>query len=114
MTTENRRWVPPKLQQKLKNELKPSDIIATDFCLKTLRTLRKSLAATVACYATERQLLHRIIYKNHNQHRNALFWRNIIQARRFATRIEEAGLAGVLDTVRMSFYSGTLSTTMAM
>jgi hypothetical protein len=114
MTTPSRRWTAPKTNPNPKNILEPHSVTAVDACLKSLRKTRRSISATLACYSTETEILKTLYYKSKNQHKNALFWRNVAQLRRFAVRIHEVGLAGVLDTTRAAFYSNEITTTSAL
>jgi hypothetical protein len=114
MTTPQRCWTPPQANPNPKNILQPQWIVAVDACLKSLRKTRRSISATLACYSTETEILNTVYYKSKNQHKNALFWRNVAQLRRFAVRIEQVGLAGVLDTTRAAFYSNEIATSSAL
>jgi hypothetical protein len=111
--TPERRWR-LKTNSKPKDTLQGHSIAAVDVCLKSLRKTRRSISATLACYSTETEILKTVYYKSKNQHKNALFWRNIAELRRFAVRIEEAGLAGILDTTRAAFYSNEIATSSAL
>ncbi|KAG7092421.1 hypothetical protein E1B28_008777 [Marasmius oreades] len=74
-----------------------------DSILKDLKTCSKRLRTTLSSYETELKILERIYYKSKNQHRSALFWRRLVETRRFGRRIEQIGLGPFLDALRTSF-----------
>ncbi|KAF8902126.1 hypothetical protein CPB84DRAFT_1776677 [Gymnopilus junonius] len=80
---------------------------AIDTELKNLKLLGRRLQSALAIHATELQLLRRLYYKNKNQHRGALFWRNVIEMRRFLERIEKLSLLDSLNALRARFYDTT-------
>ncbi|KAF9264719.1 hypothetical protein L218DRAFT_199493 [Marasmius fiardii PR-910] len=75
-----------------------------DSILKDLKSLSKRLHTTLSGYETELKVLERIYYKSKNQHRSALFWRRVIETRRYGRRIEQIELGDFVNTLRMSFY----------
>lgn len=101
----SRRLILSKSHLKSRNNLDPIVVNAVDTCLKSLRKTSRKLPPTVSSHASETQILERIIYKNKNQHGRTLFFRNLVEIQRFATRIEEASLSKLIETTRAAFYS---------
>jgi hypothetical protein len=95
----------PKLNPKSRNNLDPVIVNAVDTCLKSLRKTSRKLSPTISSHASETQILEQIIYKSKNQHGRTLFFRNLVEIKRFATRIEEASLSKLMDSTRAAFYS---------
>ncbi|KAI0306364.1 hypothetical protein B0F90DRAFT_1689314 [Multifurca ochricompacta] len=62
------------------------------------------LSALLAQHATELVVLERIYYINNNQHRAALFWQRVVEARRHARRLKSFDLSSLVDTLRRSFH----------
>lgn len=77
---------------------------AIDAELKTLKILSRRLQSSLTILATELQVIQRLYYKNKNQHRGSLFWRNVVEVRRFMERIERLNLQGSLNDLRSKFY----------
>ncbi|CAA7271738.1 unnamed protein product [Cyclocybe aegerita] len=77
---------------------------AVDAELKALKLLSRRLQAALTSHATELQLLQRLYYKNKNQHRGSLFWRNVVEMRRYSERIENLSLSILLNGLRSSFH----------
>jgi hypothetical protein len=105
MTSKNRRLNLPKSHPKSRNDLEPALVNVVDICLKSLRKTSRKLAPTISSHASETQILERIVYKNKNQHGRTLFFRNLVEIKRCATRIEEASLSKLLEITRAAFYS---------
>jgi hypothetical protein len=105
MASNRRRLTLPKPHPKSRNNLEPVLVNAVDICLKSLRKTSRRLPSTISSHASETQILERIIYKNKSQHGRTLFFRNLVEIKRFATRIEEASLSKLIETTRAAFYS---------
>lgn len=105
MTSLKRSLTLPNRPPRAKNSLENSLISAVDECLKSLRKSSRKLPPTDASHALETQILERILYKNKNQHGRTLFYRNLMEIKRLAARIEEASLSKLLEAIRSAFYS---------
>ena len=75
-----------------------------DTCLKNLKLLNRQLHTLAITHATELQILQRLYYKNKNQHRGSLFWRKVIEIRRYSERIEQHKSHILIDDFRCTFY----------
>ncbi|KAI0283145.1 hypothetical protein BGY98DRAFT_880055, partial [Russula aff. rugulosa BPL654] len=76
--------------------------------LKSLKSHTRTLSALFAQHATELAVLERIYYLNNNQHRPALFWQRIVEARRYSRRLRSLDVPSLVDGLRRSFYGGTV------
>jgi len=76
--------------------------------LKSLKSHTRKLHALFAQHATELAVLERIYYLNNNQHRPALFWQRIVEARRYSRRLRSVDVPSLVDGLRGSFYGGTV------
>jgi hypothetical protein len=72
--------------------------------LKSLKLNTRALGALFAQQATELAVLERLHYLNNNQHRPALFWQRVIEARRYARRLRSLDVPSLLDGLRRSFH----------
>ncbi|KIM49160.1 hypothetical protein M413DRAFT_21431 [Hebeloma cylindrosporum] len=75
-----------------------------DSQLKALKLLSRRLQSVLSTHATELQILQRIYYKNKNQHTGALFWRNVVELRRYSDRLETLNLHSSTLALRQAFY----------
>ncbi|KAH9168743.1 hypothetical protein EDB89DRAFT_2073624 [Lactarius sanguifluus] len=75
-----------------------------DVFLKSLKLHTRKLGALLAQHATELLVLERIYHINNNQHRAALFWKRIVEARRYARRLKSCDVSSLVNGLRMSFY----------
>ena len=105
MSSSRRRLTFTKSQPESRNNLDTALVDSVDNFLKSLRKTSRKLPPTTSSHASEVQTLERIIYKNKNQHGRTLFFRNLVEIKRFAARIEEANLSNLLERVRAAFYS---------
>jgi len=55
--------------------------------------------------------LHQLYYKGKNQHRAALFWRRVVEMRRYGDRVQELDLPSLVDSLRYSFFGQELQQT---
>ncbi|KAF8959045.1 hypothetical protein BDZ97DRAFT_1839559 [Flammula alnicola] len=78
--------------------------------LKSLKLLSRRLQSTLTIQATELQILHRLYYKNKNQHRGSLFWRNVAELRRYLERVDNLNLQDSTSALRYAFYNSTENT----
>ena len=72
--------------------------------LKSLKLHTRTLGALFAQHATELAVLERIYYLNNNQHRPALFWQRVTEARRYSRRLRSFDVPSLVDGLRRSFY----------
>lgn len=72
--------------------------------LKSLKLHTRTLSALFAQHATELAVLERIYYINNNQHRPALFWQRVVEARRYSRRLRSLDVPSLVDGLRRSFY----------
>lgn len=76
-----------------------------DFELKCLKLLIRRLESALTTQGTELKILQRLYYKNKNQHHGSLFWRNVVEIRRYAKSLESSNLSKALNTLRCTFYN---------
>lgn len=76
-----------------------------DSALKDFKLCIRRIQTVFASFQVELQLLDRLYYRGNNQHRTALFWRRIIEARRYGNRILAMDIHTKLDGVRMLFWN---------
>ncbi|KAH9484295.1 hypothetical protein JR316_0003776 [Psilocybe cubensis] len=93
--------------QTARASLHPSRHGSIDIELKALKIHSRRLQSLLTIHATELQVLHRLYYKNKNQHRGALFWRNVTEMRRFLEKIEKLKLLDSTNSLRSTFYDTT-------
>ena len=93
----------------LRNDLDIALISVVDKCLKSLRKTSRQLPPTVNSHSSETRILERILYKSKNQHGRTLFYRNLVEIKRLAVRIEQANIVKFVESTRASFYSKEVS-----
>jgi hypothetical protein len=76
-----------------------------DAFLKSLKLHMRKQGALLAQHATELAVLERIYYINNNQHRAALFWKRVVEARRYSRRLKSCDVSSLVNSLRRSFYS---------
>ena len=91
----------------LRSSIDRSQHSLVDAQLKNLKFLTRKFQSALTSHATELQLLQRLIYKNKNQHRGALFWRNVIEIRRCSEQVDKQKLNESLSALRNSFFPST-------
>ena len=72
--------------------------------LKSLKLNTRTLGALFAQHATELAVLERLYYLNNNQHRPALYWQRITEARRYSRRLRSLDVPLLVDDLRRSFH----------
>ncbi|KAH9966901.1 hypothetical protein BC827DRAFT_1124309 [Russula dissimulans] len=77
---------------------------AINVFLKSLKRHARTLSALFAQHGTELAVLERLYYLNNNQHRPALFWQRIAEARRYSRRLRSLNVPSLVDGLRRSFY----------
>jgi hypothetical protein len=78
--------------------------------LKSLKLRARMIDALFAQHATELALLERIYYTNNNQHRLAIFWHRVVEARRYSRRLTSFDVLLLVDGLRKSFHGDTTET----
>lgn len=76
-----------------------------DAALKDLKIAGRQLTLCLAMHADESQVLQRLYYKGKNQHRTALFWRRLVETRRYCDRLQGMKIPSLVDGLRYSFFS---------
>lgn len=83
-----------------------------DVLLKELKPCMRHLRATLGSYTDELRMLERLYYKNANQHRTALFFKRILETRRYGQRLIALGISEHVDCLYASFFG--LTTTLGV
>jgi len=78
---------------------------SVDAELKSLKLISRSLRSALTAHELELEILSRVYYKNKNQHRGSLFWRNIVELRRYSECLVKAQLLNSVNVLRCMFYS---------
>jgi hypothetical protein len=76
-----------------------------DTICKDLKLCSRRIRHALDSHADEFQLLQRIYYKNKNQHRVALFWRRVVEMRRYSERLNNSSIFSTLEQVRTLFFA---------
>lgn len=82
---------------------------AVDSQLKSLKLITRRLQSVSKIHEAELLILQRLFYKNKNQHRGALFWRNVSEIRRYSQRVVSLRLSEKFQSLRVMFH-GSAST----
>ncbi|KAI6109848.1 hypothetical protein F5141DRAFT_1215314 [Pisolithus sp. B1] len=83
-----------------------------DVLLKELKPCMRHLRATLGSYTDELRTLERLYYKNANQHRTALFFKRILETRRYGQRLVALNISEHVDCLYASFFG--LTTTLGV
>jgi len=94
----------PKICYLSRVSLDPSCYSSIDNALKHLKIYTRRLHTVITTHDDELQILERLYYKGKNQHRSALFWRHVVEMRRYAIRLNQISLSGIVDSFRFSFF----------
>lgn len=81
-----------------------SQCFKIDAGLKNFKLLSRRLHTLLNTHATELQILQRLYYKNKNQHRGSLFWRKVVEIKRYSERFEQHKPQILIDDFRCAFY----------
>ena len=81
-----------------------SQCFKVDAGLKSFKLLSRRLHTLLNTHATELQILQRLYYKNKNQHRGSLFWRKVVEIRRYSERFKQHKPHILIDHFRCAFY----------
>ncbi|EGO18610.1 hypothetical protein SERLADRAFT_443945 [Serpula lacrymans var. lacrymans S7.9] len=95
---------PPPLVCSPRNSIDPISYPLVDASLKDLKTCSRRLQTVSAIVGDELKILERLYYKGKNQHRSALFWKRVVEIRRYGRRLSEASLWETLELFRCSFF----------
>ena len=85
--------------------LESSRHTVVDAFLKSLKLHTRKLSALLAQHDTEVAVLERIYYINNNQHRAVLFWKRVVEARRYSRRLKSCDVSSLINGLHRSFYS---------
>jgi len=105
-----KRWRPapsmmaPTHPQLARASLDPSKYPTINAFLKSLKRHARTLSPLFAQHATELAVLERLYYLNNNQHRPALFWQRVAEARRYSRRLRSLDVPLLVDGLRRAFY----------
>lgn len=89
----------------LKRSDASSDIYSkVDGILKDLRTYSRRFGVATTALQDELRVLERLYYKGRNQHRSAIFWRKVVEIRKFVHRLVEIDVHNCVNSLRYSFY----------
>ncbi|SRR6266404_4214333 len=77
---------------------------SVDAFLKSLKLHTRKLSVLLSQHATELAVLERIYYINNNQHRAAIFWKRVVEARRYSRRLKSCDVSSLISDLRVSFY----------
>ena len=88
----------------LRSSMDASQCPRVDASLKNFKLLSRQLHTLFITHATELQVLQRLYYKNKNQHRGSLFWRKVVEVRRYSERFERHQPHILIDEFRCTFY----------
>lgn len=75
-----------------------------DATLKDLKLSSRKFSAAHSAHANEFRVLERLYYKSKNQHRLALFWRNVSEMRRYCKHLYGMSLPVYIDLFRSYFW----------
>jgi len=94
----------PPLSSSPRSSLDASHHRSINAVLKDLQTCSRRLHAALSTHRDELQILERLYYKGKNQHRSALFWKRVVEVRRYGHRLAEMAMPVVLDRLRSAFF----------
>lgn len=96
--------LPPPVTYLPKTSLDSAAQSSVHSILKQLKSCTRRLQTALASHALELRVLERLYYKGKNQHRTALFWRNVAEMRRYGERVETTDLYGLVERMRVAFW----------
>lgn len=94
----------PCLSPSPRNLLDESRHVSIDALLKELKICSRRTHVALNAFKDECQILERLYYKGKNQHRAALFWRSVIEIRRYCGRLDGMRIGDLIDALRSSFF----------
>jgi hypothetical protein len=94
----------PHLVHTIKSSLPASRHASIDAALKALKASSRRLQTAFALLNDELRILERLYYKGKNQHRSALFWKRVLEVRRYSRRLSEISLLEVVESFRLAFF----------
>ena len=95
---------PPPINYLPKSSLDSAAQSSINSILKQLKSCTRRLQTALASHALELRVLERLYYKGKNQHRTALFWRNVTELRRYGERVDGMDLYGLVERMRVTFW----------
>jgi hypothetical protein len=95
---------PPQPSFSPRSSLDASHHVSINGALKDLQACSRRLHLAFTTYGDELKILERLYYKSKNQHRSALFWKRVVEMRRYCQRLEGMGMPAILDHLRSLFF----------
>jgi hypothetical protein len=86
----------------------PTSHPAIDVILKDLKAFSRRLKSLISLHNDEHRILDRLYYKGKNQHKSALFWKRVVEMRRYNHRLENIGIIDIVERFCCSFFGDTL------
>ncbi|KAF9805501.1 hypothetical protein IEO21_09014 [Rhodonia placenta] len=102
-----RHQVPPPLSCSPRSALDSASHQDVDSILKQFRSCTRRLQIALSSHRLELQVLERLYYKGKNQHRTALFWRRVVEIRRYGDRLQKMDAFNLVENIRLSFWGDT-------
>lgn len=102
-----RHQVPSPLSCSPRSALNSASHQDVDSILKQLRSCTRRLQIALSSHRLELQVLERLYYKGKNQHRTALFWRRVVEIRRYGDRLQEMDAFNLVENIRLLFWGDT-------
>src|SRR6266542_795241 len=81
-----------------------SQCAAVDSQLKLLKLITHRFQSALAVHETELKVLQRLFYRNNNQYRSSLFWRNVSELRRYSGRLGHLRFLDQIQSLRYTFH----------
>src|SRR5271154_7527015 len=108
MTTKRTR-AEPQLVYAPRSSLQALSYAPIDSALKDLKTSSRRLNSSFLAFRDETHILERLYYKGKNQHRSAIFWKRVLEVRRYARRLDEMQIPKRVDHLRCTFFGESAS-----
>ena len=77
-----------------------------DVSLKNLKLCSRRIQIALQTFKEEYRILDRTYYKGKNQHRGTLFWKRVVEIRRYCSRVDDGHINSLVEALRSSFYGG--------
>lgn len=90
-----------------RQSLNQSQHAGIDSILKDSKLHGRRFRTARETFTDELRILDRLYYKNKNQHRAALFWKRVVEMKRFAQRLRDTLQNDNLEDLKASFFGTT-------
>ncbi|TFK76488.1 hypothetical protein BDN72DRAFT_239383 [Pluteus cervinus] len=80
-----------------------------DRLLKNVKPCSRKFSTNLTLYTDEYHILERLYYKGKNQHRSALFWRSVVEMRKYCRRLQDMDMSAQIDAFRSCFWGENTS-----